>query len=254
MAMMAVTVCSCDVFPEYKSKCHIAEYEIVDSFCVMTNLNGDERAIDVAVGDIKGKVTYNPKPGADNSYFMETYSARYGDVNYTGKLRFYGSSGGVFDLEHAAFWPDPVYVSVMSDADFDEEHAAGTDLTDIIYWSGYSRYPFIKNGYKKAYGNIDEFTIRCKEDSIFAAYISNHPTSAFDCYTPTFKMLDAMGEEDWMLYGIHLVGWASRYVGTMTFAKEPTKSRVHHFTIRIKTHDGQEFHTECQGDWDNWGS
>lgn len=69
---------------------------------------------------------------------------KHSDLNYARKVQYMAES---FD-EYSYYDLDPVEIEVTSDADFDEQHPAGTSLRDLFYYNGVTPYPFIKTATK----------------------------------------------------------------------------------------------------------
>ena len=110
----------------------------------------------------------------------------------------------------------PVSIDVTSNADFDENHPAGASLNDIVLFTTFSPYQFIKNGYTG------------KE------FVKNK------------KTIDQYTQDDFKL--IFCVGSAPIYndldddnYGCLSFTTEPTVNKEHTLTITIKDDYGRTF-------------
>ena len=103
----------------------------------------------------------------------------------------------------------PISIDVFSDKDFDEAHPAGTNLKDIILFTTFSPYPFIKNGYKgvefvKISKTLDKYTL---DDFKLIFCVAEAPI--YDCL-----------EKD--------------NYGCIYFLSEPNKEKNHTITVAIK--------------------
>lgn len=79
---------------------------------------------------------------------------KHNDTNYVRRVRWIEPE---LFMGYTYLDVDPVAIDVVSDADFDELHSAGTSLGDLFYFNSLTPYPFIKNGYSG-----EELTLICK--------------------------------------------------------------------------------------------
>lgn len=150
--------------------------------------------------------------GAEYDEYMDL-CRKHSDLNYVRKVRW--MAGSFFGYEY--FDIDPVAIDVVSDADFDELHPAGTSLGDLFYFNSLTPYPFIKNGYSG-----EELTLICK------------------------RLNELTAEE--MVLSMHLGGlvdncadWNENYPNgtpdpflSLPLESRPTAEQVHTLTVTIK--------------------
>ena len=157
--------------------------------------------------------------GADNAWFLEKYSAKYGDTSFSEEL------------------------AVV---------AAGVDLGDIIRYSGVSAYPFIRNGYA-AIGSVGDYKSECQADSVLLDYISwfNRYRDYPNCLTPIFKQCDELTEEDLYLNGVKVLdsGEVVDPFFCLTFISLPEEKGVHNFTLTMNGDDGKVYTAEFSYDF-----
>lgn len=78
----------------------------------------------------------------------ENYKRYIGICERHEDMGFHREVGYLMGFEFGVFYDvDPVRIEVTSDADWDEEHPAGSQLGDIAVLNATTPYPFIKNGY-----------------------------------------------------------------------------------------------------------
>jgi hypothetical protein len=119
----------------------------------------------------------------------------------------------------------PVSIEIVSDADFDAEHPAGTSLIDIVTYDGQSSKPFIDSGYQMCYW----------EDKDKFYYYKNTNERP---YYPVYKKVSELTEEDLML----IYGFGGDIVyGHLYFDYLPTLSQQHRITVTFTDERGEKF-------------
>ncbi len=109
---------------------------------------------------------------------------------------------------------DFVSIDFVSDADFDDEHLAGSSLSDIIRFDTYSLKPYIESGYKPiADVNYDYFSI---VEGLLSELAPNN-------------LLTLLGHPYYNGAEIEL-----------SFIREPTLEKTHTFTVTMTPDDGRE--------------
>ena len=240
LVSVVVTGClSMEIYKDIRVKtpCFILLYFQYENIEVRYE-DGGEMIFEVVYNGDAVAAKYSVKEDADNSYILNSYSARYGDTAYNRESTI-NSIAGITDKNQCAHVPDIVRISVISDADFDNVHPAGSELGDIIHWSSCSRYPYIQNGYRKV--SDGWYDVSCPADSMIMNLISK-----FECYTPVFKRMDELTVDDGKLMG-HLLGEGS--IGYMTFIVKPTLAQRHDFTLKMEGVDGTVYTAEFSYDF-----
>ena len=175
---------------------------------------------------------------ADNSWFIEEFSNKYGDTSYYEELKFVV----VPPADHTYYLtPDMRDISLVCSSDYDAAHPSGTDLGDIIRYSGCSLYPFIKNGYIKT--GLSDVQVNCQADSIMLDFIAGRP------FSPVFKSMNDLTEEDLYLNGQYIDAKNRFSCFCLTFMSLPDEKGVHDFTLTMNGDDGKVYTTEFSYDF-----
>jgi hypothetical protein len=107
-----------------------------------------------------------------------------------------------------------VSIDVVSNADFDDQHPAGTSLADVIRFNATSAKPYIDSGY------------------VEYEWGSGNKTA----YYPIRKMLSEITPYDLVLLGDgELIGLGG---GQFVFESQPTLSKEHTFTVTFTDDEG----------------
>jgi len=130
-------------------------------------------------------------------YLFDSLMVSYGDTTYNEDIYVEG---------HQALATPIDSISVISDADYDENHAAGSDLSDIVIFQGVSYYNFISHGY-------------FREEDIYGDYYDDNGLKLN-------RPLSELRPEDYHLWDF--------YPFEFKFFK-PSLSQVHHITVTIAT-------------------
>lgn len=140
----------------------------------------------------------------------QALASRYGDTDYNGPISFstYGPGAYMFFSEVIKS------ISVVSDADYDAEHPAGTPLDDIIYFDGSTPYYYIQNGYKAPPDMEADQKSR---------------------YTRIYKRLSEINDGDLILISVF---------GNFEFKALPTESNTHKLKFVFALESGDEVSTE----------
>jgi hypothetical protein len=121
-------------------------------------------------------------------------------------------------------------IEISSDADFDEAHPAGTNLSDLVRFMSYSPYPYIMSGYK-AYFHYDSAAQSESFNKYMPLYIDGEyflsETDA-TCY-PIDKMVKDLGPEDLILVGHDAPG----LIGMLCFEQLPSSAGEHTITVKM---------------------
>ncbi len=115
-------------------------------------------------------------------------------------------------------------VELISDSDFDEQHKAGSSLTDIVWFAGASYYDFIADGYKNDYSWKDAQT---------PAFYSDHNAHSLyykKGFAPVYGRLSELDANDLRLLAPTFY---------LEFKSRPTMSRTHNLTLTVTDNKGR---------------
>lgn len=126
-----------------------------------------------------------------------------------GDTCFYQPTYSLWYMDRGAWADNFRSLSIVSDADWDESHPAGTPLDDLFEVSFAVYGPYIRNGY---------------------VYIGD-PAFSLYCYTSISKRMDLLEPQDMEV--IHDRGPA------LFIRSYPTRAREHTLTLTITTTDGK---------------
>ena len=225
---------------------YVAAYYPIDTFSIALHITKRQQVINNNYIGLHFRGDYYSKYKKDNYDFQENvYSDYYEnspykpseeqynkyvelcnkheDYGYTHQVRYLifkdkNTNNGQGYIPNYTYWDiTPILIDVVSNADYDETHPAGTSLNDITLFTTFSPYPFIKNGYTG------------KE------FVKNKKT--LDKYTQDdFKLVFCLDDVSTFSEDLDRDNY-----GALTFAKEPTKSKEHTFTVTIKDDYGRTF-------------
>ncbi len=244
-AMLALTGCG-DKRVRITPPCFVLSYAALDSLAVTPADSCHDPARPFVIVEQhsaweRSTIDYSSEKRADNSWFLERYSAKYGDLSFNEEITYFARA----DCRHGPYvTPDIASLSVVSSSDYDAAHPAGAELRDIIRYSGVSLYPFIKNGYS-APGSLDGYATECQADTIVADYIRSldRRWDYGGCISPVFKRIDQLTETDLYLNGTNTFGAAGHIPPffCLTFMSLPDSRTVHDFTLTAHGSDGKEY-------------
>lgn len=156
-----------------------------------------------------------------------TICEKYEDTFYNRKIRGYKD-----EIIRSYFSNEFSYIEVVSDADFDAQHPAGTSLKDILRFVTISPLKYIQSGYTDTYdwGDIshlsDEFRVYVSYYTDYMSLNEIHPVDA---------MLSEASYDDFKL-----LGFGDRYsLFSLFFTAKPTAAGIHNFTVTLTDTDGQ---------------
>lgn len=159
----------------------------------------------------------------DEGEKKETYDAlceKNGDMTFNCEHTLVGSSP---ENPGIIAYPNVNIVSIdaVSNADFDEEHPAGTSLSDVIFFSPWwSAKKFIENGY------VDDTDIDINDPVI---------------YGMTYKSLNSFTGNELALIGSGDIRWkdTALLIGSLITYKNPSMSKTHAITVTVTFEDGR---------------
>ncbi len=126
-----------------------------------------------------------------------------------GDTCFYQPTYFLWYIERGAFADNFCSLSITSNADWDDNHPAGTPLDDLFDVALSAYGPFIRNGY---------------------VYIGD-PAFSISCYTTVQKRMDLLEPQDMEVI--------DRSGPALYILSYPTLAREHTLTLRITTTDGK---------------
>lgn len=144
-----------------------------------------------------------------------------GDKNYT--IRMYNEN-------------ELINIDVVSDADFDGEHPAGTSLADIMQFTTVSPMPYISSGY------TDEFDwANYSGFSEWHNAMCNFATTNYYIYENALHPTD-MTLSDVTAEELKLMGFGNGFMLAMLFFKKnPTIDQTHTITVTLTGIDNVEY-------------
>lgn len=141
------------------------------------------------------------------------------DISYNKEISYYPdphAGDGVIDLSINRV----AKIDVTSNADFDEQHPAGTSLNDIIRFMGISVYEFLQSNYR--YSHNWDIKPEGFEDELYSYSQSFH--------SPVTGLLSELQTDDMILLD---------NVGLLHFEKVPTLSKTHELIITVTLDNGK---------------
>lgn len=238
LTLCALCTTACDAPVEDKcytghSDSFVVEYRTFDALEVGCAMPGNILKLYLrgAAGPSKG--TYSVL--SEDAAMKELYKER---------CRRHGDSGFPFEFTYCFpripnSFPDKDFtaIEVVSDAEFDRTHPAGTDLGDLLLFCSASPWRFIRSGYaeKSDWG----------DDSIPQTIYHYFGIIPYDLenkeyYHPVYGTVDELTADD-----LILLGGDDRtrmgLIGVMTFMKEPDLYKVHTLTVTLVTEDGVRY-------------
>ncbi len=123
-------------------------------------------------------------------------------------------------------------ITITSNADFDEQHLAGTSLNDIVQFMAYTPYPFIQSGYKG------------KSDTYYTARLDTE-------ITHIIKPVSQCTREDFIL----TLGYKDNAINgdiqacSLAFSQNPSLSQQHTITVTLLDDAGNTWQASIDMDW-----
>lgn len=221
---------------------YVAAYYPVDSFHIAVYRNSNPtitKEVPILlemIGDFDGGVNYTLQTNVysdtyeDWSYkpTEEQYNKyielcnKHEDYGYKHEIQILhtkrtNNNNGLGYVYGYTYWDiTPISIDVISDADYDEMHPAGVPLNDIVLFTTFSPYQFIKNGYtgKEFVKNKKTLNQYTQDDFKLIFCVGS---------APIYKELD---EDNYQC---------------ISFTTEPTINKEHTLTVTIKDDYGRTF-------------
>lgn len=143
----------------------------------------------------------------------DSFCEKYGDMTYNREGRVAVSE------EPSSQMYSFVSLDIVSDADYDETHPAGSSLADLFIFYARSSKPYIDSGYEK-YRYID----------------ADGETFAYEMYPIRKNASDITSDDLMLLHGIR-----DRFGIHLYFETMPTLSKEHTFTVTFTDERGEMF-------------
>lgn len=196
------------------SKSFVTQYCIPDSIEYTGIATDDDYKFSVGL-KIRGhyyiaeKVPHQFEDWEERERLFDSIMVRYGDTTYNREVYIEGNRALAMSVNS---------ISVFSDADYDEKHLAGSDLSDIVLFDGTVFGPYVLNKYPS---------------DRYRQYYDDHDYQIK-------KLLTNFRPEDYHLW--------KDYGFSLEFP-QPSLSKQHHITITIAT-DIKKFEVEVDIDFD----
>lgn len=165
---------------------------------------------------------------------------------YKDKCAAHGDQGFPFEFLYGPdlmpnSFPDKDFtaIEVVSDADFDEEHPAGSRLDDIMLFCSASPWSFIRSGYSEQADWSDSnipFVMRH-----YYNIVQPYDTQNSHYYHPVYGKVSEMGADDLTLLGGDDGGGRRGLIGVLTFLKEPARGGEHNITVTLVAADAERY-------------
>lgn len=198
---------------------------------------GDKHCIKVFENTKNGLISIN-----SNKNILEQLNFEHNDLTYNREVQYYM-------MPNIYITPDFHSVSIISDADYNEDHLAGTSLSNITRFMSISPMRYIQSGYEdtfdwKTYTNFEEFL------SFWPfLYTSNniyHYTRGAENVYPIDSKVSELTSTDLSILGrgVHVTAdkRPNGYpLAVIKFIEEPTISKEHNFTVTFTDLTGKEY-------------
>jgi len=175
---------------------------------------------------------------------FQRFREKYGDTKYKARVEV-GSPDPTFIVH------DFQAVHVISDADYDDLHPAGTSLNDLARFLALSAYPYIQNGYKEYdWESSDKLSLFNRHFSTLKPYWGPQPSSEYKSQLyPIDKIVSALTPDDLKVLGRGHVGYFGEDVETgsknplavILFTTPPTLDKTHTFTVTMENKKDRTF-------------
>ena len=215
---------SCDKVTTEKFRSYVNTYYQFNDIKLSLSESGN---ILIAGDDFECHYTWQSKGDFKKKY--DELCELHNDMSFNKKMDYIAGT----DWGHALA-PDFISIDVVSSADFDSEHPAGTSLNDIFYLISVSPQEYIKGGYNQLYDWSKGTPARFQK----AAYLEGFNGQTYGdrpYYHPIDKKLSEITAEDMALMGVNSV----YYYACLVFDSEPTLEKEHELTVTVRTHDGK---------------
>ena len=209
-------ISSCDIYITENLRSFVWVYYEAESIRLYETDDGN---IAIDYDDIKTVCDFKSKKQQKKLYDSLCYA--HNDVGYNKTITYFPFP----DDKDAAglFINDIVLINVVSNADFDEQHPAGTLLNDIIRFAGTSINEFLQSNY------IYQYDWNNKP----ANFPAESRFTGFTYESPVNKLLSEITPKD--LLFLTTYSW----FGFLLFEKEPTLSKEHELTVTVVLDNGK---------------
>lgn len=217
IACILLLLCSCERYDIYYSSMFVSHYSNIASIHLSTE-GGDCNVLQIGISD-----TYYASIADDDRTVINQLAEKHNDTSYNKKIAY--MEGANWTVEGCTGWKqDFVRIDILSDADYDETHKAGTLLNDIVRLCSATPYPYIMSGYTKTFDwSTTEYTARP------------------ECHLID-GLLSELRPED-----LIMAGWpSSTCYAELRFVKQPTLSKQHRFSLEMESDDGHVYRSSLK--------
>lgn len=166
---------------------------------------------------------------AFNTNTTEEYDrlcAKHNDMSYNKEIQFLQMMSQVGDRRYLAY--DFNAINIRSNMDYDDNHPAGTSLTDIITFQTASPIQYITSGYKT--------TNQLNSSTSIYKYLKNSNSNDMEYLSPIIKNAASITPSDLVLLGADC-----SLIGLLIFDTPPTAAKTHTFTVSATTDEAKTF-------------
>lgn len=183
-------------------------------------------------------IQYDYRDQYPNKAEYDALCQKHVDMSFN-RTVIYTSADYPFPMYGANDW---VTVDLVSDADFDAKHPAGTSLGDIVTYHSMSPMRWIRSGYTDTYD-----WSQYPKDGLLFTYCPNYAVSLnwdyyeFSAMRPVEKHLKDLSPMDLILNGFGRYGISDWFFAYLHFDHGPTMAREHTFTVTLLSDQGKVF-------------
>ena len=236
----ALSLCGCDVYKPILCRSYVPCYSNLRTIELQTipereasRIPSDLKCMLICPGNDIPKVEFSLFSTGKEKEEYDRLCVKHNDLSYNQYRHFlhHFASGSMEYIDK-----DFVSIEISSDKDYNPDHLAGTNLSDIVRFMSWSAYRFIQSGYSRYYhyapSDVSE-SFRAAMSVYFGEKWFRSETDA-TCY-PIDKMVNELQQEDLILLG-HDWTWP---IGILCFETLPAESGEHTITVRMTTDDGE---------------
>ena len=217
---------SCDKVETVKFRSYVTTYYDWNSILLKDTEEGD-----ILIYGSGGSFYCGWKSQGSEKDKYDNLCRLHNDMSYHTKRRFIA-----FPDWGEHYKNDITKIDIVSNADFDSEHKAGTSLSDIVRFLSVSPIKFIESGYKQTYDWDNNYPDNFKASSAIN-YVSVSNIEDQKCYHPIDKIVSELSSSDLILLGN---GWVGNF-GILVFDKQPDLEKEHELTVTVSVSNNRVF-------------
>ena len=219
----------------------VLSYYEMDSFSLHEYTEKNRPALSIYGNALKKNGEWIVYDSLKNAEIYQELCRKHQDLTYNHTIYFKGGDYFLNDF----FANDFISLEIQSNADYDEQHLAGTLLNDRVRYMSLSSYKFIQNQYGAYEWNNPEELASFKK--YFWRILRDHynnSTAGRGGFYPIDKLVSELNLDDLKIFG---PGYLSTYkeggepLAYLFFEHPPTLSKTHTFTVTLTTDDGKVF-------------